>query len=76
MSALADFLSTLLVVNRPVVHRTGMTKLYDFHVDLSQAAAPGANGHGASTALQELSASKGAVEILAIDHAERLPVEN
>jgi uncharacterized protein (TIGR03435 family) len=81
ISALADFLSTLAAVNRPVLDRSGLTKLYDFQVDLKEASIPGIQGLSVSTELQaqlglKLEAGKGFVEILVMDRAERLPVEN
>jgi uncharacterized protein (TIGR03435 family) len=84
MKRLADALSTRL--DRPVVDTTGLDGVYD--LDLKWAADEGGGGQKPAadaasifTAIQEqlglkLEAKKLPVEVLVIDHAEKVPVEN
>ena len=82
-SQLADFLSTLLSVGRPVIDRTGLSAAYDFTLDLREAAPPGETdaGSAVSVALQQqlglkLEGRKAPLEIMVIDRAERVPAGN
>jgi uncharacterized protein (TIGR03435 family) len=83
MARFADALSRRM--DRPVVDETGLSGAYDFVLDLLRDEShgdPGPNYDGAIfTALQDqlglkLEAKKQPVEILVIDHAEKLPTEN
>lgn len=83
MQRFAEFLSEQ--VARPVTDQTGLTGLYDFTVDwaLDDVIAPPDSSAGPSvfTALQEqlglkLDSAKGSVEIIVVDHADRVPSEN
>lgn len=82
----ADRLSQYL--DRPVQDFTGLTGVFDFTLTWTPDAsvAPGdasepVSGPSIFTAIQEqlglkLEARKGSIEVLVIDHAERIPVEN
>ncbi len=86
---IADFLHALIFMylDRPVIDKTSLTGLYDFHIEFStpnpQQADPDlADTSGVSifTAFQEqlglkLTADTGPVEVLVIDHIEK-PSEN
>jgi uncharacterized protein (TIGR03435 family) len=87
LSKLADFLSNQL--GSPVTDLTGMKGFFDFTLEWAPDARPGEAGGasdstpGASifTAVQEqlglkLEARKGPVEILVIDHVEKIPTGN
>jgi uncharacterized protein (TIGR03435 family) len=83
MRGFAEFLSD--EAGRPVVDRTGLTGSYDMTLDWAPDDASAANdstaGPSLFTALQEqlglkLEATKGPVEMLAIDRAERTPTAN
>jgi uncharacterized protein (TIGR03435 family) len=83
MPKFAEVLSRRM--DRPVLDETGLTDTYDFVLDLirdDDHSASGVNFGGAIfTALQDqlglkLEAKKAPVEILVIDHAEKLPTEN
>jgi uncharacterized protein (TIGR03435 family) len=78
---LADFLSELAVIDRPVQDRSGLTGVYDFPLDLHEVAGPWASdaerqaAPSMSTVLQEqlglkFEARKDAVDVLAIDRIE------
>jgi uncharacterized protein (TIGR03435 family) len=79
MQELADMLGKFL--DRPVLEQTGLKERYDFTLDyeLNQDAPgmfTGATGPGLFSAIQEqaglkLEATKGVVDILVIDHAEK-----
>jgi uncharacterized protein (TIGR03435 family) len=85
MSEFVDTLSGPL--RTPVVDKTGLTRRYDFTVDLSSYFSAGKPGEQPDmtaivmSALHEqlglnLEARKETVEILVIDHAEKMPSEN
>ncbi|HEY1759930.1 MAG TPA: TIGR03435 family protein [Bryobacteraceae bacterium] len=83
MAQLADYLSTAA---NPVIDKTGLTAKYDFSMQYarSTAAAPADNPPSAPdllTAIQEqlglrLNSTKGPLEFLVIEHAERTPAED
>jgi uncharacterized protein (TIGR03435 family) len=83
MQGFAEFLSD--EAGRPVVDRTGLSGSYEMTLDWApdDAATPNDSTAGPSlfTALQEqlglkLDATKGPLEMLVIDRAERTPTEN
>ncbi len=83
MRRFAEFLSE--EAGRPVVDQTGLSGSYELTLDWTPDDAPAANDSAAGpslfTALQEqlglkLDATKGPVEILVIDRANRTPTEN
>lgn len=83
MSNLADTLSTLLVIGRPVLDETGIDGFYDFTLDLRELRLPDAPepGPSPSSVLSEqlglrLESRKAPLEICVIDHAERIPIAN
>jgi uncharacterized protein (TIGR03435 family) len=77
-------------LNRPVIDRTGLTGVFDFNLEWApdskprEAAGPATSAEAGTslfTALQEqlglkLEAGKSPIEILVVDHAERVPVGN
>lgn len=82
--AIADFTDKLAAqVDRPVADATGLTGRYEIALDWtpddSPAASDGANG-SIFAALQELGLKlepqKAPVEMLVVDHAEKVPTEN
>jgi uncharacterized protein (TIGR03435 family) len=82
MPQLADFLARHL--DRPVVDKTELAGVFDFELrwgqDQSQST-DSASGPSIFTAVQEqlglkLQSQKLPVEILVVDHAERVPTEN
>jgi uncharacterized protein (TIGR03435 family) len=81
IAQLAEFLSNLVFVDRPVVDASGLIATYDFTLDLREVAdSSDAARPSLGTLLQEqlglkLDARKAPVEILVIDHAE-LPAAN
>jgi uncharacterized protein (TIGR03435 family) len=80
VAQLAEFLSNLVFVDRPVVDASGLTAAYDFQLDLREVAdSTDAARPSLGTLLQEqlglrLEARKSPVEVLVIDHAERSPL--
>jgi uncharacterized protein (TIGR03435 family) len=82
MQRFAEFLSE--EVGRPVIDRTGLTGPYDFTIDWAvdnAIANDSPAGPSIFTALQEqlglkLDSTKGPVEIIVVDHADRTPSEN
>jgi uncharacterized protein (TIGR03435 family) len=87
MPALADFLGR--PADRPVLDKTGLGGHYDFSIRLVDGESPNpsdvkraaADWQSIFTDLQEqlglkLEAQKAAIEILVIDHAEKVPTEN
>jgi uncharacterized protein (TIGR03435 family) len=83
MGQLADLLSTLIVIGRPVVDRTGLDGAYDFLLDLRELQPEGASEPGPSPSSVvsdqlglRLEARKAPLEILVIDRAEREPIAN
>ncbi len=84
MSELANRLSgPVFKLGRPVVNSTGLLGTFDFTLDWTpdDTAVDGAAGPSLFTAIQEqlglkLEPSKSLVEVLVIDHVERVPLEN
>ena len=81
MAKFAEFLSGRL--DRPVLDRTGLAGIFSFNVYFRPEGADGgdATDPGIFVAVQEqlglrLEATRGAVEMLVIDKAEKVPVEN
>src|ERR1039458_2214241 len=83
MSALVDLMFGPL--QRPVLDQTGLTKRYDFSVDLTGVIGPDMQPDDLinilSKILQEqlglkLEPKKAPVELLIVDHAEKIPTEN
>ena len=83
MQRFAEFLTD--EAGRPVVDKTGLNGSYDLTLDWaadnSATANEGATGPSLFTALQEqlglkLESTKGPVETIVVDHAERTPTEN
>ena len=76
--AIAVFAERLVeMLNQPVIDKTGLTGLFDIHLEFAADNAP-ADATGASlfTAIQnqlglKLTSEKGPVEVLVIDHIER-----
>ena len=84
---LADFLSTLAAVARPVVDSTGLDGLYDFNLDLRAAAGPWSSeaerqtAPTVSTVLEEqlglkLESRKQPIDVWVVDNANRHPTVN
>jgi len=83
MENLAHQLS--VTADRPVIDKTGLTGLFDFHLELARDAADSTPSDGTAglsifTAIKEqlgleLKPDKGPVEVLVVDHVER-PSEN
>jgi uncharacterized protein (TIGR03435 family) len=82
IAQLADFLSTLAALDRPVRDRSGLSGVYDFKLDLHEVAGPWASeaerlaAPSMTTVLQEqlglkFQAVKDGVDVLAIDQVER-----
>jgi uncharacterized protein (TIGR03435 family) len=81
MAKFAEFLSGRL--DRPVLDRTGLAGIFSFNVYFRPDGADGGDAMdpGILVAVQEqlglrLDATRGAVDLLVIDHAEKVPVEN
>jgi uncharacterized protein (TIGR03435 family) len=82
MARLAEFLSTR--VDRPVIDMTGISGIYDFTLEWApDGNAPADSGPTADiyTAIEQqlglkLETRKAPVEMLVIDHAEKVPIEN
>jgi uncharacterized protein (TIGR03435 family) len=77
-STVAKFAGSLVeTVNRPVIDRTDLTGLFDIHLEFApDNASSDATGAAIFTAIQDqlglkLTAEKGPVEVLVIDHIER-----
>jgi uncharacterized protein (TIGR03435 family) len=80
IARLAQRLSYMSGIDRPVVDKTGLTGKYDFTLDWSSSDEPSSTAPSIFTALQEqlglkLESAKGPVAVLVIDHIER-PSEN
>ena len=87
MPQFAEDLSTLRGVDRPVLDRTGLQGAFDFSLkfgesndEMKRALIQG-DGPSLFTLIQEqlglkLEARKGPIDMLIIDHVERVPVEN
>ncbi len=74
LADLARYLSSS--ADRPVMDRTGLTAGFEINLQWSPDTSPEASGPSLFTAVQEqlglkLESSKGPVELLVIDHAER-----
>lgn len=74
---LDDFAAMLRTDGRPVINKTGLSGLFDFHFEYDQAGSPDAPTPSIFTALKEqlgleLHAAKGPREFLVIDHVEQL----
>jgi uncharacterized protein (TIGR03435 family) len=84
MSEFANRLSgPVFKLGTPVVNSTGLTGTFDFALDWEPDDTPGDHTAGPSLfmAIQEqlglkLEPSKSRVEVLVVDHAERVPIEN
>lgn len=84
MSELANRLSgPVFKLGRPVVNSTGLPGTFDFTLDWTpdDTSVDGAAGPSLFTAIQEqlglkLEPSKSLVEVLVVDHVERVPIEN
>ncbi len=81
MNRLAALLSRM--TRMPVLDKTGLTGFYQFDLRFANAVSPEENPERPSvfTAVQEqlglkLESRKGPVEVLVIDHAEKVPIEN
>jgi uncharacterized protein (TIGR03435 family) len=83
MNRLAALLSR--TTRMPVLDKTGLTGFYQFDLRYANEVSPAAEeipaGPSIFTAVQEqlglkLESKKGPVEVLVVDHAERIPVEN
>lgn len=81
MNRLAALLSRM--TRMPVLDKTGLTGFYQFDLRYANAVSPEENPDRPSvfTAVQEqlglkLESKKGPVEVLVIDHAEKVPLEN
>jgi len=79
MPRLADFLARQL--DRPVIDMTELTGVFDLKLEWADERQPTPDGPSIYTALQEqlglkLEARKLPVEILVIDHVEKVPTEN
>ena len=82
IAKLAEFLSTLAAVDRPVEDRTGLDDLYDFRLDLHEVTGPWTSDderHAApsiATVIHEqlglrLDRRKSGIEVFVVDHVER-----
>lgn len=86
LSQLAEMLSTLAFIDRPVVDMTQLSGDYDFTLNLTDAFKAGRTeasdpGVSAFTLLREqlglkLEPTKAPMEVLVVQHAERVPTEN
>lgn len=79
MAVFAEVLSR--ETGRPVFDKTGIPGAFDFKLEYSPDSSSNSNRPSIFTALQEqlglkLESQKGPVEVLVIDHAERLPTAN
>jgi len=83
MNRLAALLSRM--TRMPVLDRTGLTGFYQFDLryanEVSQAPDENPAGPSIFTAVQEqlglkLESKKGPIEVLVLDHAEKIPLEN
>jgi uncharacterized protein (TIGR03435 family) len=75
---MGDFADSLIkYLDRPVIDRTNLNGLFDFHLEFNPADRDGSAGESVFTALTEelglkLSPDKGPVDVLVIDHVEKL----
>jgi uncharacterized protein (TIGR03435 family) len=83
MAQLADTLSTLIVIGRPVLDQTGIDGFYDFTLDLRElrtedAAEPGPSPSSVISGQLglRLEARRAPLDVLVIERAERIPVAN
>jgi len=68
-------------IGRPVLDSTSLPGFFDFTLDFAPDDRPNDNAPSLSTAVQEqlglrLEPAKGAIEVLVVDHADRVPIEN
>ena len=81
MPDFAEKLSDLRTIDRPVVDRTGIQGVFDITLKSAASAMLENDGPSIFTLIQEqlglrLEAKKAPVEILVVDHAEKVPTEN
>ncbi len=81
MPDFAEKLSDLRTIDRPVVDRTGIQGVFDITLKSAASAMLEDNGPSIFTLIQDqlglkLEAKKAPVEILVVDHAEKVPTEN
>jgi uncharacterized protein (TIGR03435 family) len=81
MPDFAEKLSDLRTIDRPVVDRTGIQGVFDITLKSAASAMLEDDGPSVFTLIQDqlglkLEAKKAPVEILIIDHAEKVPTEN
>jgi uncharacterized protein (TIGR03435 family) len=83
VTKLADLLSSLLVIGRPVIDETGIEGFFDFQLDLRELRLPDdvEPGPTPSSVLERqiglrLESRKAALELLVVDRAERIPIAN
>ena len=87
VSALVDMMigPIMMMLGRPIIDQTGLTKRYDISIDMSAMMGPGMQFDEMVTALPKLvqdqlglklEPKKAPVELLIIDHAEKIPTEN
>ena len=82
-NATIDWLAAMLItpLGRPVVNKTGITGNYDIEITYAKEGDTNSSQPSLFTALEErlglkLEAQKVSVEMLAIDHMERVPTDN
>src|SRR5262249_18592035 len=73
---LAEFLSTLTAIGRPVIDGTGLDRPYTFTLDLNEAVRQPEGGPSISTILQEqlglkLEPRRSAIEVLVVDRVTK-----
>ena len=80
IAELAKFLSSLAAVDRPVLDRTGLTGRYDILLDLRGVLGPVTTDLVVAALREQLGlrmeSRKAPVEVLVIDHIDKVPTEN